>query len=437
MSSTESGVQNFQACHTGYILSYDLHVRCEVCLGPEQTGLALTPQALTSLIACPPSGGRETVENRCFCCCGQGCLAGMGLILDPLNIQDLLLKVSESNDSAPSIYGWLGSFLASLSPTGELEFYGSSLCAHPRDLGVPFSTSTALLEVSFMSSRRLLRRQLPMGISWKYQEGAVAEEPESTCFHLHPHQQGGGIYGARLSSHSSSGAQPDDFLWGGMGQHGVWTVPGPAIFQGLTARLSDRAYQCAFQALVAANNISVLAFSLTKLAARSSTMSPEGALEAKGRTAMTDAISTNSKDVLPWQPGLRLAPCNCSASTVTSAGFSHFTEGTSAELQDQLHCLFLVLPRASKEAEQETMMGVGGGWSFNLMIGTQDQHAVNKTNFAAIRDVWDKKVCHLPLLYNPGIDVTVDERLVPLRGHCAFKQYMPSKTGKYGIKIWE
>ena len=55
---------------------------------------------------------------------------------------------------------------------------------------------------------------------------------------------------------------------------------------------------------------------------------------------------------------------------------------------------------------------------------------------AAIRDVWGQWVCLLPMMYNPGKDVTVDERLVPFRGRCLFKQYMPSKPGKYGIKIW-
>ncbi|CAJ1086718.1 activating transcription factor 7-interacting protein 1 isoform X3 [Xyrichtys novacula] len=55
---------------------------------------------------------------------------------------------------------------------------------------------------------------------------------------------------------------------------------------------------------------------------------------------------------------------------------------------------------------------------------------------AAIRDVWDKWVQQLHLMYNPGPDVTVDERLVPFKGHCPFRQYMPSKPGKYGIKLW-
>ncbi|KAL7406130.1 hypothetical protein ABVT39_013535 [Epinephelus coioides] len=39
-------------------------------------------------------------------------------------------------------------------------------------------------------------------------------------------------------------------------------------------------------------------------------------------------------------------------------------------------------------------------------------------------------------MFNPGIDLTVDERLVLFRGRFGLKQYMPSKASKYGIKIW-
>lgn len=55
---------------------------------------------------------------------------------------------------------------------------------------------------------------------------------------------------------------------------------------------------------------------------------------------------------------------------------------------------------------------------------------------APIREMWDKWVERLPLMYNPGLNVTVDECLVGFRGWCPFKQYMPSKPAKYGIKIW-
>ncbi|KAK7156026.1 hypothetical protein R3I94_006179 [Phoxinus phoxinus] len=55
---------------------------------------------------------------------------------------------------------------------------------------------------------------------------------------------------------------------------------------------------------------------------------------------------------------------------------------------------------------------------------------------AAFRSIWDKWLYRLPLLFNPGVDVCVDEQLVGFRGRCRFRQYMPSKPAKYGIKIW-
>jgi len=50
--------------------------------------------------------------------------------------------------------------------------------------------------------------------------------------------------------------------------------------------------------------------------------------------------------------------------------------------------------------------------------------------------VWDKWLQRLPLLYNPGPNVTVDEQLMPFRGRCPFRQYISSKPVKYGIMIW-
>lgn len=55
---------------------------------------------------------------------------------------------------------------------------------------------------------------------------------------------------------------------------------------------------------------------------------------------------------------------------------------------------------------------------------------------AAIRNIWDRRVERLPLMYNPGPEVTVDECLVPFRGRCSFKVYLSSNPGKCGIKVW-
>ena len=52
------------------------------------------------------------------------------------------------------------------------------------------------------------------------------------------------------------------------------------------------------------------------------------------------------------------------------------------------------------------------------------------------REVFESWVSYLQDSYTPGTCMTVDEQLVPFRGHCPFRQYIPSKLGKYGIKIW-
>ncbi|KAL1277133.1 hypothetical protein QQF64_023806 [Cirrhinus molitorella] len=55
---------------------------------------------------------------------------------------------------------------------------------------------------------------------------------------------------------------------------------------------------------------------------------------------------------------------------------------------------------------------------------------------AAFRTIREKWTHCLPMLFNPVQDVCVDEQLVPFRGRCGFRQYIPSKPAKYGIKVW-
>ncbi|KAE8293238.1 hypothetical protein D5F01_LYC08343 [Larimichthys crocea] len=50
----------------------------------------------------------------------------------------------------------------------------------------------------------------------------------------------------------------------------------------------------------------------------------------------------------------------------------------------------------------------------------------------AVREFWDLWIARLPLMFNPG----TDEQLVPYRGRCNFRQYMPMKLGRYGLKMW-
>uniref|UniRef100_UPI003AAEECD7 piggyBac transposable element-derived protein 4-like n=1 Tax=Centroberyx gerrardi TaxID=166262 RepID=UPI003AAEECD7 len=67
---------------------------------------------------------------------------------------------------------------------------------------------------------------------------------------------------------------------------------------------------------------------------------------------------------------------------------------------------------------------------------TRPARHLKHDRLAAFRTIWEKWVHRLPLLFNPGRDVCVDEQLVPFRGRCRFRQYVPRKPAKYGIKIW-
>lgn len=59
-----------------------------------------------------------------------------------------------------------------------------------------------------------------------------------------------------------------------------------------------------------------------------------------------------------------------------------------------------------------------------------------RDKLAPIRNVWDKWSNQLKVFYHPHENVTVDEQLVPFRGRCSFRQYIPSIPARYGIKIW-
>ncbi|KAL3967747.1 aryl hydrocarbon receptor [Sarotherodon galilaeus] len=74
--------------------------------------------------------------------------------------------------------------------------------------------------------------------------------------------------------------------------------------------------------------------------------------------------------------------------------------------------------------------------SRTIRFDNRDTRPVRWRNdkLAAIRNIWDW--CGVPTTYNPGPEVTVDERLVPFRDRCSFKVYNPGKPGKCGIKIW-
>lgn len=55
---------------------------------------------------------------------------------------------------------------------------------------------------------------------------------------------------------------------------------------------------------------------------------------------------------------------------------------------------------------------------------------------APIREIFEEFVSNIQKYYKHGEHVTVDEMLLAFRGRCAFRQYLPSKPAKYGLKIF-
>lgn len=63
----------------------------------------------------------------------------------------------------------------------------------------------------------------------------------------------------------------------------------------------------------------------------------------------------------------------------------------------------------------------------------KERASVNK--LAPISDLFQEFVLRSQANYTPGAYLTIDEMLVPFRGRCAFRMYIPNKPAKYGIKI--
>ena len=69
---------------------------------------------------------------------------------------------------------------------------------------------------------------------------------------------------------------------------------------------------------------------------------------------------------------------------------------------------------------------------FDSKVTRQHRRATDK--LAPIRDLREKWIGNFHIIYNPHENLKVDEQLLAFRGHCPFRQYMPSKPAKYGIK---
>ena len=71
---------------------------------------------------------------------------------------------------------------------------------------------------------------------------------------------------------------------------------------------------------------------------------------------------------------------------------------------------------------------------FDNRATRQERQAYDK--LAQFRDLWSLFQVQLPTSYIPSPDLCADEQLVAFKARCGFRQYIPSKPAKYGIKIW-
>jgi hypothetical protein len=54
-----------------------------------------------------------------------------------------------------------------------------------------------------------------------------------------------------------------------------------------------------------------------------------------------------------------------------------------------------------------------------------------------VRTLVDSVLPRLRDNYNPGQNLSVDEGMIGFKGRVHFRQYMPAKPTKWGIKVWQ
>ena len=55
---------------------------------------------------------------------------------------------------------------------------------------------------------------------------------------------------------------------------------------------------------------------------------------------------------------------------------------------------------------------------------------------AAVQEMFEMFLLKCRSSYKCGPSVTIDEQLITFHGHCRFRMFIPSKPGKYGLKLW-
>ena len=71
-----------------------------------------------------------------------------------------------------------------------------------------------------------------------------------------------------------------------------------------------------------------------------------------------------------------------------------------------------------------------------LRFDDRSSRSTTRDKFSPFRLFWDDFINNCKKMYRPGCYMCVDEQLLPFRGRVSFRQYIPSKPDKYGMKFF-
>ena len=113
------------------------------------------------------------------------------------------------------------------------------------------------------------------------------------------------------------------------------------------------------------------------------------------------------------------------------------TYKTGMENLDMLYDSELGIPIFQKTMPKYKFEIIAANITFSSQSSRSERyHSKKNDKLIYIRDFFEAFRQKAKLFYKPSTNLTVDEQLVPFRGRVNFKQYIPMKPSKYGIKIF-
>ncbi|UYV61674.1 PSPC1 [Cordylochernes scorpioides] len=93
-----------------------------------------------------------------------------------------------------------------------------------------------------------------------------------------------------------------------------------------------------------------------------------------------------------------------------------------------------IVEYARKQSAQQALKRCTDGCFILTRESREERRKDDK--LAPIRELCELFIAKCSSLYTPGTNCTIDESLLNFRGRCGFKQYIPNKPAKYGIKVF-